>query len=54
MKTINIFETHAIITIVAKEALVEVFVAMLQFCSYVGSDIRAQSRLSMVKSQSLA
>ncbi|KAK4929001.1 hypothetical protein LTR66_016185 [Elasticomyces elasticus] len=54
MKTINIFETHAIITLAAKKSLVEVFVSMLQFCSYVGSDIRAQSRLSTVKSQSPA
>lgn len=51
MKRINVFENHAIITSTAKEALVGVFIAMLQFCSYVGADIRTQSRLSTVKSE---
>lgn len=46
MESANSLERHSFVTLSAKKALVGLFIAIIQFCSYVGSDIRTQSRLS--------
>ncbi|PWY64264.1 hypothetical protein BO70DRAFT_207475 [Aspergillus heteromorphus CBS 117.55] len=47
MQEIHIMEKHPVVTPTAKESLVKVFIALLYFCSYVGSDLRNQTRLAM-------
>ncbi|PYH93236.1 hypothetical protein BO71DRAFT_431168 [Aspergillus ellipticus CBS 707.79] len=47
MQEINVMERHPVVTPTAKESLVKVFVALLYFCSYVGSDLRKQTRLGL-------
>ncbi|PWY74525.1 hypothetical protein BO94DRAFT_607008 [Aspergillus sclerotioniger CBS 115572] len=45
MQEINVVEKHPVVTPTAKESLVKVFIALLSFCSYVGTDLRKQTRL---------
>ncbi|RAL03459.1 uncharacterized protein BO80DRAFT_376466 [Aspergillus ibericus CBS 121593] len=45
MQEINVMEKHPVVTPTAKESLVKVFIALLYFCSYVGTDLRKQTRL---------
>ncbi|KAF7593901.1 hypothetical protein BBP40_010603 [Aspergillus hancockii] len=47
MQEINSMDRHPLVTPVAKRSLVEVFVTLLLFCSYVGWDLRKHSRLKL-------
>ncbi|PYI05224.1 hypothetical protein BO78DRAFT_419881 [Aspergillus sclerotiicarbonarius CBS 121057] len=47
MQEIHVMEKHPVVTPTAKESLVKVFIALLYFCSYVGADLRKQTRLAL-------
>ncbi|GFN19983.1 uncharacterized protein AtWU_09788 [Aspergillus tubingensis] len=47
MQEIDTFDKYPVVTPTAKQSLVGVFIALLQFCSYVGHDLRSQKRITL-------
>ncbi|GKZ38993.1 hypothetical protein AbraIFM66950_011622 [Aspergillus brasiliensis] len=53
MQEIDTFDKYPVVTPTAKQSLVGVFIALLQFCSYVGHDLRSQSRFTLFRKKVL-